>query len=67
MIDKLIIYCINHNIPYEHGRNMCYCVDYNEFVNVFLDGEWHTLYKLDNGDYRYDETIKGLLYGEKSI
>ena len=67
MIDKLIIYCIEHNIMYEHGYSRCYCVDYNEYVNVLINGELHTLYKLDNGDYRYDSVIGGILNGEKSV
>lgn len=67
MLEKLIDYCEKNNIKYERGRNLCYCVDYNEFVNAYINGKWHTLYALDNGGYRYDSVIGGILNGEKPV
>lgn len=53
----LIKYCEEHNYKYECGYDWCDCVDFSDFVNVLINGKWHTLYCLDSGGYRFDKTM----------
>lgn len=57
MIKDLIEFCREHNYEYELCRNWCDCVDYTDFILIKANGKTHTFYLLDNGDYRFDDTI----------
>jgi len=72
MIVDFINWCLQHNYPYEQGKNWCDCVDYTTFINFWVDGKVHTFYALDNGAFKLDnaivndindvERVLGLLY-----
>lgn len=57
MITDLINYLLSNNIPYEQGKNWCDCVDYTTFINFWVEGKVHTLYALDNGAFKLDNSI----------
>ena len=54
MIDKFIKVFKKHKFEYEVGYDWCDCNDFGDFVNVKINGKWHTLYHLNNGGYRFD-------------
>lgn len=67
---EFIIFCKQKKYEFACGYDWCDCNDFTEFVNIKVDGKWHTLYCLNSGGYRFDKTnietleqIKELLNG----
>lgn len=52
-----IKWCEEHEYRYDKGYSWCECNDFGDYVNVIINGKWHTLYCLNDGGYRFDKTI----------
>lgn len=57
LLKQFISYCKKGKLEHNVGYDWCECNDFGDFVNVKVNGKWHTLYALDSGAFRFDKTI----------
>lgn len=52
LLESVKEWCDKHQIKCEIGKNWCDCVDYTDYINVYLKDHYHfTVYHLDCGKY----------------
>lgn len=54
---SFVAYCKKHKYEYECGYDWCDCTDFGDFVNVRVNGKWHTLYCMNDGTYKFGMTV----------